>query len=229
MSIPHRSISLDTETTGVNPEDGDRIVEIGAVEMIDGLATERELHLYMNPCRAMPKEAFDIHGLSSEFLRDKPIFDHVVDEFMAFIGDAPLVIHNAAFDMRFLNAELRRSGRPPLADDRAIDTLDLARRRFPGSAASLDALCRRFGIDNTHREKHGALLDARLLAAVYIELAGGRQRKLDLNFATSSLQMTQRMPMTSRTVPEPLLPTQAERDAHASLLVSMKNPIWLAA
>ncbi len=170
-----REIALDTETTGLNPEQGDRIVEIGAVEMINHVATGQVYHQYINPERAMPAEAQAVHGLSDEFLSDKPLFAHIVDDFLAFVGDAALVIHNAAFDMRFINAELGRIGREPLPMSRTIDTLEIARRRFPGAQNTLDALCRRFAVDNSARDLHGALLDAELLAGVYLELMGGRQ------------------------------------------------------
>jgi DNA polymerase-3 subunit epsilon len=171
-----REIVLDTETTGLEPAEGHRLVEIGAVELWNHVPTGRQFHRYLNPERSMPAEAEAVHGLSTAFLADKPRFSDIADEFTAFIGtDAKLVIHNAAFDMKFLNSELARSGRAEIAADRAIDTVGMARRRFPGSPASLDALCRRFGIDNSARTKHGALLDSEILAQVYLELVGGRQ------------------------------------------------------
>lgn len=170
-----REIVLDTETTGLDPRSGDRIVEIGAVELINHVPTGQTWHRYVNPERAVPAEAFAIHGLGDEFLRDKPVFADVRDGFLAFIGDARLVIHNAAFDIAFLDAELVRAGAPALGRARALDTLEIARSKFPGAGNSLDALCRRFGIDNSRRDLHGALLDARLLAEVYLELVGGRQ------------------------------------------------------
>jgi DNA polymerase-3 subunit epsilon len=176
-----REIVLDTETTGLDPAEGHRIVEIGAVELLNHLPSGRSYHQYINPMRPMPKEAFEVHGLGDDFLRDKPRFDQIARDFLAFIGDAPLVIHNAAFDMRFLNAELEAAGQPRLAADRAVDTLLIARQRFPGSPASLDALCRRFNVDNSGREKHGALLDSEILAEVYLELVGGRQPDLALS------------------------------------------------
>lgn len=179
-----REIVLDTETTGFEPEEGHRIVEIGAVELFNHLPTGRYYHQYINPERAVPKEAFEVHGLGDDFLADKPVFAAVADAFLEFVGGARLVIHNAAFDMRFLNAELRWCARPVLPEKQAFDTLALARRKFPGSPASLDALCRRFGIDNSAREKHGALLDSEILAEVYLELIGGRQP--DFALATSS-------------------------------------------
>jgi DNA polymerase III subunit epsilon len=176
-----REIVLDTETTGFEPTEGHRIVEIGAVELLNHMPTGRTYHQYINPQRPMPKEAFDVHGLGDEFLRDKPLFAAVAQAFLAFIADAPLVIHNAPFDMKFLNAELVAAGQPALPMQRAIDTVVMARKKFPGSPASLDALCRRFGVDNAARQKHGALLDSELLAEVYLELIGGRQPDFGLS------------------------------------------------
>ena len=175
-----REIVLDTETTGFDPEQGDRIVEIGAVELFNHLPTGRTYHQYINPERDMPQGAFEVHGLSAEFLSDKPVFAAIGRDFAEFVGDAKLVIHNAAFDMKFLNFELKRIGLRELPWAQAIDTLAIARQRFPGSPASLDALCRRFGVDNSRREKHGALLDSEILAEVYLELVGGRQPDLVL-------------------------------------------------
>ena len=163
-----REIVLDTETTGLDPANGDRVVEIGCVETMHHIATGESFHVYINPERDMPQEAFNVHGLSEEFLSDKPVFAEIIGDFMAFIGDAPLVIHNAEFDMRFLNAEFKKLGRPLLPRERAIDTVAMARRKFPGAQANLDALCRRFEIDLSRRNKHGALLDAELLADVYL-------------------------------------------------------------
>ena len=170
-----REIVLDTETTGFDPESGDRIVEIGAIELMRHVPTGGQFHEYIDPERSMPQEAFEVHGLGDDFLRGKPKFAAVGQRFLDFIGDAKLVIHNAAFDMKFLNAELKWMGLPQIPYDRAVDTLEIARRRFPGSPASLDALCRRFGIDNSARTLHGALLDSEILAEVYLELSGGRQ------------------------------------------------------
>ena len=170
-----REIVLDTETTGFDPESGDRIVELGAIELIRHVPTQNQFHEYIDPERSMPQEAFEVHGLGDDFLRGKPKFAAVGQAFLDFIGDAKLVIHNAAFDMKFLNAELKWMGLPQIPYDRAVDTLEIARRRFPGSPASLDALCRRFGIDNSARTLHGALLDSEILAEVYLELIGGRQ------------------------------------------------------
>lgn len=170
-----REIVLDTETTGFEPNEGDRIVEIGAVELFNHMPTGKVYHQYINPERSMPEAAFEVHGLGDDFLRDKPVFKQIAQDFVAFVGDATMVIHNAAFDMKFLNAELKWLGMKELPWDQALDTLAIARKKFPGSPASLDALCRRFGIDNSAREKHGALLDSEILAEVYLELIGGRQ------------------------------------------------------
>lgn len=176
-----REIVLDTETTGFEPNEGDRIVEIGAVELFNHLPTGRTYHQYINPKRNMPEAAFNVHGLSEEFLSDKPVFKDIVQDFIDFIKNSKLVIHNASFDMKFLNAELGWVNRPALPMHQAIDTLAIARRKFPGSPASLDALCRRFGIDNSSRTLHGALLDSEILAEVYLELVGGRQPDLVLS------------------------------------------------
>jgi DNA polymerase III subunit epsilon len=181
-----REIVLDTETTGFEPSEGDRIVEIGAVELIGHVATGRTYHQYINPQRKMPAEAFAVHGLGDDFLADKPVFSDIASAFLEFIGDATLVIHNAAFDMKFLNAELGWVNKPLIPMERALDTLAIARRKFPGSPASLDALCRRFNIDNTARTLHGALLDSEILAEVYLELIGGRQPDFALAQKTST-------------------------------------------
>lgn len=181
-----REIVLDTETTGFDPFSGDRIVEIGAIELIRHVPTKNVFHEYIDPERSMPQEAFEVHGLGDDFLRGKPKFAEVGQKFLDFVGDAKLVIHNAAFDMKFLNAELKWLNLPQLPFDQAIDTLEIARRRFPGSPASLDALCRRFGIDNSSRTLHGALLDSEILAEVYLELIGGRQP--DFGLSSSSGQ-----------------------------------------
>lgn len=222
-----REIVLDTETTGFDPLAGHRIVEIGCVELINQLPTGQHFHVYLNPERDMPEEAFKVHGLSSEFLADKPVFAEVVAEFLAFIGDAQLVIHNAEFDMRFINAELTRLGFPPLPMSRATDTVAMARKKFPGAQANLDALCRRFEIDNTHRTKHGALLDAELLAEVYLQLIGGRQHGLGLavhkdGAAAASVRVVRR-----RRDPRPHLPLPEEVEAHAAFVAKLKNAIWL--
>jgi DNA polymerase III subunit epsilon len=175
-----REVVLDTETTGLDPGKGDRVVEIGAVEIIDKVASGRTFHVLVNPERNVPEEAFRVHGHSTQSLKDKPTFGAIVDDFLAFIREDPLVIHNAEFDTRFLNAELANLGRTTLATERIVDTLALARRKHPGAANSLDALCDRYRIDRSRRIKHGALLDAEILVDVYCELTGGRQRSLSL-------------------------------------------------
>ncbi|MEK6216056.1 MAG: DNA polymerase III subunit epsilon, partial [Boseongicola sp.] len=176
-----REIVLDTETTGFDPESGDRIVEIGAVELKGHVPTGNTYHQYINPERSMPEGAFEVHGLGDEFLSDKPLFKTIAQAFIDFIGDAKLVIHNAAFDMKFINAELSWAGLTRIEWERAIDTLAIARRKFPGAPASLDALCRRYGIDNSARTLHGALLDSEILAEIYLELTGGRQPDFGLS------------------------------------------------
>ena len=175
-----REVVLDTETTGLDPLSGHRIVEIGCIELVNHLATGESYHQYINPERDMPIEAFNVHGLSEQFLSDYPVFADIADAFVDFVGDAPLIIHNATFDMGFINAELARLKRPSIPLAQAVDTVPMARKRFPGAGASLDALCKRFQIDISHRELHGALKDAQLLAEVYLELIGGRQPDLEL-------------------------------------------------
>ena len=223
-----REIVLDTETTGLDPATGDRVVEIGAVELFNHMPTGKTYHQYLHPDRSMPKEAFEVHGLSDEFLRDKPRFRAVAQAFLNFIGDATLVIHNAPFDMKFLNHELAAAGHQPLPMSRAFDTVALARQKFPGSPASLDALCRRFGIDNSMREKHGALLDSEILAEVYLELIGGRQPDLTLNAVTQAATATA---TTWRPKPRPTpLPsrlTEAELTAHQRFIEKLgATAIW---
>ena len=178
-----REIVLDTETTGLDPQSGDRLVEIGCIELLNSLPSGQVFHRYIDPERDMPAEAFKVHGLSKEFLTGKPKFSEIARDFLDFIGDASLVIHNAEFDMKFINAELRRLNFEPLLNNRVVDTLALARRKHPGSPNSLDALCSRYGIDNSRRTKHGALLDSEILAEVYLELCGGRQTALLLTAA----------------------------------------------
>lgn len=224
-----REIVLDTETTGLDPAAGHRIIEIGCVELENHVPTSRSLQLYLNPERDIPEESFKVHGLSSEFLSDKPRFAEVVQQFLDFVADAPLVIHNAEFDLKFLNAELARNGLPSLPAERAVDTVKIARQRFPGAQASLDALCRRFEIDLSGRSLHGALLDCQLLAAVYLELRGGRQPGLILaeekgkDSAATALR-TERPSRPAR----PHSPSQEERDAHARMREKLKDPIWSA-
>lgn len=225
-----REIVLDTETTGFEPEAGDRIVEIGAVELHNHVQTGRTYHQYINPERAMPDEAFRVHGLGDDFLRDKPVFKDIGDGFLEFIGDAKLVIHNAAFDMKFLNAELGWMKRARLPFDQAIDTLAIARKKFPGSPASLDALCRRFGIDNSSRTLHGALLDSEILAEVYLELIGGRQPDLVLfHGATTSGQNSDAETWRPQPRQKPLAPriTEAETAAHNEFIASLgRDAVW---
>lgn len=221
-----REVVLDTETTGLDPKDGHRLVEIGCVELLNHVATGSAWHQYVNPQRDVPREAFDVHGLSAEFLSGFPTFDGVVDDFASFIGDAQLVIHNAAFDLGFLNEELYRIGRPPISSDRTIDTVSMARKRFPGAPANLDALCRRFGIDISVREKHGALLDAELLAAVYLELRGGRQPGFDLGSAKAEAAKVEPEATIARP-PRPHAPTDDELAAHEAFVATLKNPLWL--
>ena len=218
-----REIVLDTETTGLDPAEGHRIVEIGAVELMNHVATGATFHRYINPERPMPPEAEAVHGLGDAFLADKPVFAAVVSDFVAFIADAPLVIHNAAFDMRFLNAELERCGLPHLPAARAVDTVAMARRRFPGSPANLDALCRRFSIDLSAREKHGALLDSELLAEVYLELRGGRQPDFGLGVSRGKTRESTGAGYTPPPRPRPLAPRlkQAEAEAHAAFVATL--------
>ena len=224
-----RQIILDTETTGLNARGGDRLVEIGAIELVNHMPTGRTYQVYINPERDMPAEAERVHGISAAFLADKPLFAASVDEFLSFIGDALLVAHNASFDIGFVNAELERAGRNPLPTDRTIDTVELARRKFPGAQASLDALCRRFQIDTTHRTKHGALLDAELLAKVYLELVGGREPGLLLNVANASTPapvIATREHAAAVHPPRPHAPSAEEAAAHAAFVTTLKNPLW---
>ncbi len=215
-----REIVLDTETTGLSPKDGHRIVEIGGIELINHLPTGKVYHVYINPQRQMPNEAFEIHGLSDAFLSDKPPFESIATEFVEFVGDGILVIHNAPFDMKFLNAELARAGMPPLPDEQVIDTLEIAKRKHPGGSNSLDALCRRFGVDNSGRVKHGALLDSELLAEVYLELIGGRQPNLMLVESTQDVSSGGAVEVVLSPRPAPLSPrlTEGERKAHQELI-----------
>ena len=227
-----REIVMDTETTGLEAEGGDRIVEIGGVELVNHLPTGRTYHQYINPERSMPAEAFAVHGLGDEFLRDKPVFASVADAFLAFVGDAKLVIHNASFDMGFLNAELRRCGKPVLPMAQAVDTLEIARRKFPGAQASLDALCRRFGVDNSAREKHGALLDSEILAEVYLELLGGRQQGMALDQArrgTGDVAVASDWTPPPRPRPLPPRLTDEEAAAHAAFVEDLGDAaLWKA-
>ncbi|MEM6728335.1 MAG: DNA polymerase III subunit epsilon [Pseudomonadota bacterium] len=223
-----REIVLDTETTGLDPNQGDRIVEIGAVELLNHVPTGRTYHQYINPERAMSPEAFEVHGLGDDFLRDKPVFSEIAQAFLDFIGEAKLVIHNAAFDMKFINAELGWLKRQHLPWDQAIDTLAIARKRFPGSPVSLDALCRRFHIDNSARTLHGALLDSEILAEVYLELIGGRQPDFALSGARTTEGSTEdAWRPTKRSVPLKGRLTDAEKEAHAAFIASLgENALW---
>ena len=223
-----REIVLDTETTGFDPLAGHRIAEIGCVELFNHLPTGRVYHQYINPERDMPEEAFKVHGLSNEFLSDKPVFAEIADAFLDFIGDATLVIHNAEFDMKFLNAELARLGRPTLPMSRSIDTVAMARKKFPGAQANLDALCRRFEIDNSSRTFHGALLDSELLAEVYLQLIGGRQPGLELGAtnAKGGAASTVEIVRQARP-PRPHAASPEELEAHAAFVAKLKKPIWL--
>jgi len=224
-----REIVLDTETTGFEPTEGHRIVEIGAVELLNHMPTGNTYHQYINPQRDVPQEALNVHGLGNDFLRDFPVFADVADAFLTFVSGARLVIHNAAFDMKFLNAELGWAQRPLLPDDVALDTLTMARRKFPGSPASLDALCRRFGVDNSSREKHGALLDSEILAEVYLELIGGRQPDLVLAPQPAQRQTTVSTSWRPqpRAVPLPPRLTAAEAASHAQFVEALgESAIW---
>ena len=229
-----REIVFDTETTGLSPLNGDRIVEIGCVEMFNRCETGRHFHSYFNPGRPMPSEAEAVHGLSDTFLSDKPLFADVVEELLLFIGESPLIAHNAAFDFGFINHELGHCGRPSVCMSRMVDTLTIARQKFPGAKHSLDALCTRFGVDRSQRIKHGALLDAQLLAQVYVELTGGRQIGLGLvaelieddsaaaEAAGAGLVATPAIVREAR----PHAPSEAELARHAAFLEKIRDPIW---
>ena len=219
-----REIVLDTETTGLDPLQGHRVVEIGCLELVNHMPTGRSFHVYLNPDRDMPMGAFQVHGLSEEFLSDKPRFPEVVDDFLAFIDDGALIAHNASFDVNFLNAELQRASRPVIPGERVIDTLALARRKFPGANNSLDALCRRFNVDNSGRTLHGALLDSELLAEVYLELIGGRQPGLVLSVQTSQVNIAIQRNIRP---PRPHAPTADELAAHAAFIAKIANALWL--
>jgi DNA polymerase-3 subunit epsilon len=236
-----REIVLDTETTGFDHANGDRVVEIGCIELENHIPTARHFHVYLNPERPMPQAAFQIHGLSDQFLADKPKFAEVADKLLEFIGEAPLVAHNAEFDLRFLSAELKRVGKSEIELHRATDTVQIARRKFPGSPASLDALCKRFSIDNSNRTLHGALLDAQLLAEVYLELLGGRQAGLgfaietQVEVAVGNLDFTdgRRGPSLGIALPirpaRPHVASAEELAAHAAFIAKLGNAIWLKA
>jgi DNA polymerase-3 subunit epsilon len=224
-----REIVFDTETTGLNPASGDRMVEIGCIEIVNRVETGRHYHCYFNPQRDVPFEAEAVHGLSTIFLSDKPFFPDKVDELLKFIEDAPLVAHNASFDFGFLNFELQKCGRPAVSMHRMVDTLTLARSKHPGAKHSLDALCVRFGIDRSHRVKHGALLDAQLLAQVYVELTGGRQIGLGLVADAGTVAIDESAgPVTVRE-PRPPRPHAAhaeELERHRAFIAQFANPLW---
>lgn len=226
-----REIIFDTETTGFDPSTGDRVVEIGCVEMINQVLTGEIFHVYINPERDMPQSAFDVHGLSSEFLSDKPKFIDIAEDFIKFVGsDSQLVAHNASFDMKFINAELAFLSCPAYPTSRVVDTLMLARRKYPMGPNSLDALCSRYNIDNSKREKHGALLDAELLADVYIELLGGKQRGLDLSMDGSAAQSSRlgtRKPAKTRPNKLPIRLTNSDVKEHKAFIESLgEDTVW---
>jgi len=224
-----REVVLDTETTGLDPAAGHRVVEIGMLELINHIPSGETFHCYMNPERDMPAEAFAVHGLSSEFLCDKPTFAAIADDLLSFIDDAPLIIHNAGFDMGFINAEFARLARPMLDGDRVIDTLALARRKHPMGPNSLDALCKRHGIDNSRRDKHGALLDAELLAEVYLALIGGRQTAMQLSPTRTGQEEKKAETATLRTRPDCLPSRISDNDkaAHDAMVESLgETAVW---
>ncbi len=225
-----REIIFDTETTGFDPLQGDRLIEIGAVEMVDGIITGKHYHVFLNPERDVPPGAVAVHGITTAFLRDKPVFAQEVGNFLDFIGEDVLVAHNASFDMNFINFELGKLGFPAIGKERVVDTLQMAREKFPGAQASLDALCRRFEIDLTKRDLHGALIDAHLLAQCYIELTGGRQRALELlaDTTTEVMDVVGTSTIINRTAR--LIALQAgDEEAHDALLDKIKDPLWRSA
>ena len=223
-----REIIFDTETTGLSPAGGDRLVEIGCVEMVNRVETGRTYHAYFNPQRSMPSEAEAVHGLSDTFLSDKPDFADTVQDLLEFIGESPLIAHNATFDFGFLNHELQKCSRDPICLSRMICTLVLARSRHPGAKHSLDALCTRFGVDRSHRVKHGALLDAQLLAQVYVELTGGRQIGLTLvgDAFESGQESHSVAPQREFRAPRPHFPSDAERERHRRFVAGLTSPLW---
>lgn len=231
-----REVVFDTETTGLDPKTGDRMVEIGCVEMIGRVETGNTFHAYYNPERDMPAAAEAVHGLSAAFLSGKPLFSQGVDELLEFLGDSPLVAHNAGFDFGFLNSELERIGREPISLDRMVDTVAIARKKHPGAKLSLDALCTRYGVDRSHRVKHGALLDAELLAQVYVELTGGRQIGLELaadgldakdGEAEAASPRRPRAPTDRpRREPRPHAASAAELERHKEFIEGIENAIW---
>lgn len=226
-----REIILDTETTGFDPKTGDRLVEIGCIEVVDFMPTGRSFHEYCDPLRDMPAEAQKVHGLSSEFLTGKPKFHEIADRFLTFVGDSPLIAHNAAFDRSFVNFELEKCGRPALPEPRWVDTLAMAKKRFPGMYNSLDALCKRFKISLDSRDKHGALIDAHLLAEVYLELQGGKERALELTAVVTAAMSAQLQAGAYGARPRPLAPrsTEAEREVHVEWIKSTlkDKAVWV--
>ncbi len=223
-----REIVFDTETTGFDPDEGDRIIEIGAIEMINHLPTGKNYHVYLNPERDVPAEAVAVHGITREMLIGKPLFSQEFTNFLDFIGsDSKLVAHNASFDMKFINHELKRVGHPGIKNDRVIDSLDIARRKFPGSPANLDALCRRFDIDLSAREQHGALLDAELLGMVWLELNGGRQHgfQIEDDEKNNASGMSGKIKRTFREARTFKISDQ-ELSAHTQMLGKLKDPLW---
>ena len=226
-----REIVFDTETTGLNPITGDRLVEIGCIELVNRVETGRSFHAYFNPQRSMPIEAEQIHGLSDRFLSDKPMFAAKAAELLEFLGECPLVAHNASFDFGFLNAELKLCGLPPISLDRMVDTVPMARKLHPGAKHSLDALCSRYGIDRSHRVKHGALLDAQLLSQVYVELTGGRQIGLSMDqvVVEESITVSAEQIVVTRVI-RPIRPhfaNEEEKDRHRAFVEKLDAPLWL--
>ncbi len=224
-----REIVFDTETTGLDPYQGHRLIEIGCIELVNRFPTGQTFHRHLNPERDVPAEAFAIHGLSYDFLRSQPVFADIAVDLLVFVGDAPLIAHNASFDLGFLNAEFERLKQAAIPRDRLIDTLQLARRKYPGSSNRLDDLCARFGIDNSRRTKHGALLDAELLAEVYVELIGARQAQLGLVAVTAAPITVSNfnIPLKTRPIPLPLRVTDIERAAHRALVAELGvKVIW---
>ena len=226
-----REIVFDTETTGLNPLTGDRMVEIGCVELLNRVETGRTFHAYFNPCRPMPSGAEAVHGLSDAFLADKPLFSDLCEDLLEFFGDSPLIAHNASFDFGFLNHELSLCGRPLVCLSRMVDTLAIARQRHPGAKHSLDALCTRFGVDRSLRIKHGALIDAQLLAQCYVELTGGRQ--IGFSLADDLIQIEKVGPASAPPAitvqvrpPRPHQPTDEELEQHAAFVATLVDPIW---
>lgn len=225
-----REVVLDTETTGLSAEQGDRVIEIGCVELVNHIPSGRVFHTYINPERPVSPGAVEVHGLTNAFLADKPVFATIAEEFLDFIEGAALIIHNAAFDLGFLDAELARLGRPALSEDQVVDTLMIARQRYPTSSNSLDALCRRYNVDNARRDKHGALLDAELLADVYIELIGARQPHLTLVTGTAQRTTIAVRHVTVQARPQPLAArlTKEELSAHQAMVATLGDgALWL--